>query len=261
MKTIAVYSLKGGVGKTMTAANLAHMYATHRGRLMPGAKKGRCRRALVVDCDTQGNLSQYFQRYDRDSMCGLRSGRIQGTDWAFLDIISSSFTDLFNLEREMYETKNDITSKVADCISQANSKYDVCFIDCPPAFNMITMSAMCAADYLIVPIRLDGFSSYGLMELEDQLKDVYVVNPKLKMLGALITHDEVTKHSQEAERLLRARFPVFQTKISRSRWMTDSTLLQKPLAEMGMRLKPAFQYRKLLNEVCVRIGQLEKEET
>lgn len=256
MIKIAVYSLKGGVGKTITTATLAHLYATRRSPLMPGAARNSWRRVLIIDCDPQGNLSQYFKRYGEEQECGLRSGRITGTDWPQLDIITGNM-DLYDWERDLYERKN--TTNIQDIIGDIeDGEYDVVFMDCPPAMNMLTINALCAADYLIIPIRLDAFSSHGLIELDQQLQDVKAVNPELRLLGVLITHDETTQLSKDAEDILRSRFSVFDAKISRSRWITDSTLMQKPLAELGMNLKPSWQYRKLLKEIIVRIGQLKE---
>ncbi len=259
MIKIAIYSLKGGVGKTITTATLAHLYATRRSPLMPGTERKSWNRVLVIDCDSQGNLSQYFKRYGEEQECGLQSGRITGTDWPKLDIITGNM-DLYDWERALYERKS--TTNIQEILKDIEpGEYDVVFMDCPPAMNMLTINALCAADYLIIPIRLDAFSTHGLTELEQQLQDVKAVNPFLHLLGVLITHDERTQLSEEAEPILRSRFPVFNTKISRSRWVVDSTLMQTPLAELGMNLKPAWQYRKLLKEIIVRIGQHRKDGT
>lgn len=94
MKTIAIYNLKGGVGKTVTAANIGHLYATHRTHRMKGTPRNSCRRTLLIDCDPQGNLSLYFKRYDPEGPCWLSDQKIYGTDWPFLDIAPGNM-DLF----------------------------------------------------------------------------------------------------------------------------------------------------------------------
>lgn len=260
MIKIAVYSLKGGVGKTMTAATLGQLYATRYSRRMLGINRKSHRKTLLVDCDPQGNLSQYFKRYDAAASVGYEyvGRRPLGTDWPYLEIITGNM-QLYDAERNLYADKN--TSMLQHLLNgiDAQGQYDICIMDCAPAMNMITINALCAADYLIVPIRLDAFSANGLVELSRQLKDVMSVNMRLTMLGVLITHDEPSNLSEEAENLLRQQFPVFNTKISKSRWIVDSTLMQQPLSVMGMRLKPSYQYRKLLKEVIVRIGHMKGE--
>lgn len=249
MKTIAIYNLKGGVGKTVTAANIGHLYATRRTHRMKGTPRNSHRRTLLIDCDPQGNLSLYFKRYNPEGPCWLSDRKIYGTDWPFLDIAPGNM-DLYDCERRLYDQKDTKAFSQKD-----DADRDLCLIDCPPALNMLTINALGVADYLIIPVRLDAFSSQGLDELDRQLKDARAINPKLKLLGVLITHDEVTKYSGQVEAALRQNFPVFKTKISRSRWIIDSTLMQKPLAELGMNLKPAWQYRRLVNEILEEMKQ------
>lgn len=251
MIKIAVYSLKGGVGKTITAANLGQLYATHRTKRLPGTKRGSLRRVLLVDRDPQGNLSQYFNRYSD----GPLEDHPIGTDWAWLDILPG------NLSLSAQEDAALDVDRYAD-------KYDLCLIDCPPALGKLTAAAIRCADYLFIPIRLDAFSTNGLSNLMQQLANLQEAAIDARVLGVLVTHDEKTPYSDAIKGLLREQLPLFDTTISRSKWVAESTIEHKPLAEIvgpdpkhplrPMTTRPAWQYRKVFNEMADRLSKLDK---
>lgn len=251
MIKIAVYSLKGGVGKTITAANLGQLYATHRTKRLPGTKRGSLRRVLLVDRDPQGNLSQYFNRYGD----GPLENHPVGTDWDWLDILPG------NLSLSAQEDAALDVDRYAD-------KYDLCLIDCPPALGKLTAAAIRCADYLFIPIRLDAFSTNGLSNLMQQLANLQEAAIDARVLGVLVTHDEKTPYSDAIKGLLREQLPLFDTTISRSKWVAESTIEHKPLAEIvgpdpkhplrPMTTRPAWQYRKVFNEMADRLSKLDK---
>lgn len=270
MKTIAVYSLKGGVGKTMTAATLAHMYATrkYRRRLRPHTKQ-KYGKVLLVDADTQGNLSQYYRRLGADGESTLSDAlnvvgntratvrrNIIGTDWLFMDALTGGM-NLYDTERDMYEKKD--TGRIKAVLEAVQSVYDLCIIDCPPAMNMLTVNALTAATDLIVPVRVDAFSTRGLAELEQQLQGVRQINPGLHMIGVLVTHYQRTRIMDDAVHIISERFPVLRTKIWYSRYLAESTLIKTPIGTMGMRLGPAKQYRAALCDIIEKMSKSDKE--
>lgn len=250
MIKIVIYNFKGGVGKTLTTATLGHLFATCRTKHVPGAPKKKPPRVLMIDFDPQGNLSQFYHRFTAEGPCGLRTKEIVGTDWPYLDIMPGN-KDLNKLEREMYQ-ENDTKPY------QIIKDYDIVLMDCPPAFNMLTDKALSMADYIIVPVKLDAFSSQGLVELDADIEDIWGVNPTLRLLGVLITDYEEYDYSAAAESILRERFNVFKTRIDHSRKAKESMLVCRPIGEMGMNLKPAWQYRKVANEAIKRIKEMRK---
>lgn len=251
MIKIAVYSLKGGVGKTITAANLGQLYATHRTKRLPGTKRGSLRRTLLVDRDPQGNLSQYFKRYGDSPL----EDHPVGTDWAWLDILPGNLS-LSALDDAALD------------VDQYADKYDLCLIDCPPALGKLTAAALRCADYLLIPIRLDAFSTNGLSNLMQQMTYLQEAGIDTPILGVLITHDEKTSYRDAVKKLLRERLPLFDTAISRSKWVAESTIEHKPLAEIAgpdpkhplrpMTTRPAWEYRKVFNEIADRLSELDK---
>ena len=142
MKILAVYSIKGGVGKTATAVNLAYLSA------LEGA------RTLVWDLDPQGAASFYFRIRPEIEGGGKRLIRrpravrrhIRGTDYGLLDLLPSDYSyrhlDLF-LDRLKRPNKR--------LLRQLASEYDHLFIDCAPGVSLTSEVIFVAADALVVP--------------------------------------------------------------------------------------------------------------
>ena len=127
-------------------------------------------------------------------------------------------------------------------------------------------SALRCADYLIIPIRLDAFSTHGLENLMQQLSYLQEAGFDAKVLGVLVTHDEPAWYRDDVKALLGERLPLFPTAISRSAWVAESTIEHKPLAELTgpdhhlkpMCIKPAWQYRRVMNEIVDRLSKLDR---
>lgn len=186
MKTISVLNLKGGVGKTFTAANMA--YELYR-RGFP---------VLLLDNDKQGNLSRAYSCYDATNLAPaarLLSGDyeavedlIQKTEYEGIDIIASNMS-LFGATWNLTNTEEEQVSrykKLAEAMKAADH-YQYCIIDNPPDVGMNVINALAISDEVIVPVKIDEDALEGLDIVSEQIMQARAFNPDLKMSGVLIT--------------------------------------------------------------------------
>ncbi len=230
MRTTAIFSYKGGTGKTTTAINLAAELAA------------RGRRVLVIDADGQRNTSAFFDADpDGGTIFEVLSGAeayyenlIQQTRWTCLDILPSS-ADLATIELQAIRAQQPLRlGALADlCEALAEDEaYDHVLIDCPPSFAPQSVAALDAADDVIVPVTLDNFAISGLRDLTISLQGVQASNPKLRIAGVLITMEDRSAVSRDAAEALRGSgYPVFRQTIRHSRWAQRMTFDNGPLRD------------------------------
>ncbi|HEY1590890.1 MAG TPA: ParA family protein [Solirubrobacteraceae bacterium] len=157
---LATYNIKGGVGKTSAAVNLAYL----------ASRDGA--RTLLWDLDPQGASTYLFRVRPKVKGGGrklLRRGsdparQIKGTDHEGLDLLPADFSyrhmDLV-LERFKRPTR-----RLARVIEPLRDDYDYVFLDCPPSISLVSESVFEAADALLVPVIPATLSSRTLEQLE-----------------------------------------------------------------------------------------------
>lgn len=145
MKVIAIYNIKGGVGKTATAVNLSYLAS------LDGAN------TLVWDLDPQGAASYYFRIKAKvkgggqklvEGKLGLEDA-IKGTDYESLDLLPADFSyrdmDFF------VEVTKKPERRINRLLKSLSGEYDYVFLDCPPSISSASESVFDAADVLLVP--------------------------------------------------------------------------------------------------------------
>ena len=255
MKTISIINLKGGVAKTLTADNMAHVLAVFHNK-----------RVLLVDNDKQGNTSKSFgaHSYDDKSISDILTARrldprevIKKTRFENIHVIPANMTLIrANMEVLMDSTRPQQT-RLRDALNTiaAEDFYDYCIIDNAPDINISTINALVASDDVIIPIKIDKYAFDGLAELKEQIEDTRDdLNPRLRLAGCLITCFQRTEADRQGEAWLKAQpeYPVFDTHIRYSEKVTESTFLESPIAEYSRRSGTATDYIAFVREYLER---------
>lgn len=230
-KIIAIANQKGGVGKTTTALNLA------------SSLKLQGKNVLLIDLDPQFNLSDYVG-YEHSAenetistlMSNISLGSIdvqnaiysssEGLDYIPSDIrLSSAEIFLINVMSRETVLKRILSDDCFDC-------YDYIIIDCLPSLGILMVNALTASDYVIVPVQAQKFALDGInLFLNAFMQVKRNLNPKLELLGVLLTMYDNTNMAKAVREALTKQFgaKVFNTVISRSVEAANSTYEKKSL--------------------------------
>jgi len=163
VKVLATYSIKGGVGKTTSAVNLAREAA------LTGS------RVLVWDLDPQGAATFFFRIRPKVkggterlvSAKGDLSEHVRASDVPGIHVVPADFS-LRHLDLHL-DAKKRPTERLAARLSGLGDGYDVAFLDCPPSISLASESVFGAADALLVPVIPTTLSSRTLMQLSEFL--------------------------------------------------------------------------------------------
>lgn len=187
MKVVTCTNQKGGVAKTTTVLMLAQCLAN----------KGK--RVLCIDLDPQdGNLSSRMGA-DKEEVCGtfeiFDDPETQPEDvLQTIDVSDTVSVDIIAASRELQKFSGAQDSVDAYFVLQefierlGEDSYDYVIIDTPPALSNLTINALTATDYVLVPSKAETSSAEGIVELSNTVAKIKSrFNAKIEVLGILIT--------------------------------------------------------------------------
>ena len=249
---IAIANQKGGVGKTTTAINLAAAFAR------------RGTKTLLLDLDPQANSSISFldpqsvvlSAYDllTDGL-GTPAQPIYRTSIEGLDVIPARIS-LAKVEAKLVGDF-DAPFRLKDRISPLREQYPVIVIDTPPALGLITVNALVASNYVLIPIQSSYFALEGTDDLLETIEKVKArPNPDLQIIGVLVTlHDKRTTLGREVfEQIKRVFGPkLFETVITKSVRLEESPAYKESIFTFAPQSSGAIEYAKLCEEVMSRV--------
>ena len=280
--TISLLNMKGGVGKTTLAVNIAwHL-----------CRFGR-KRVLLVDLDPQFNASQYIMSpgtWDKHRINpgtvadlllephrpkmtarkkkGVRPSltnflyRVEGTERSVgcLDLLPSDLTLATAIK-----APQGVAQKLDKALGRVLKSYDYIIIDCAPTDSILTDTALMASDYVLIPMRPDRFSvvGYALMqESMDTIRDTYHDPHNTQVLGVVFTQVSRTTDSVERDCMDeiedQAEY-VFEAHIPRSDSYGKSAQIRKPVfGTSWARDKTKRALRDVVHEMKARIDELDQ---
>ena len=245
-KIIAVLNHKGGVGKTTTTINLA------------AALQLKKKRVLLIDMDGQANLTE---------SCGLSIEEEQTVYGAMkgeyplplvelnngLAIVPSCL-DLSAAESELInEPGRELILKGLIAKLLDSRKFDYILIDCPPSLGLLTLNALTASDFLIIPVQAQFLAMRGMAKITNVVATVRErLNPALEIGGIVITQFDRRKTLNRSVReIVNDSFheKVFKTVIRDNVALAEAPINGKTIFEYNPKSNGASDYMSLAKEV------------
>jgi len=250
---IAIANQKGGVGKTTTAVNLSAAFALNK------------KRTLLIDLDPQANSTLTFFNPEEitHSMFDVLSDHkmamaevVRPTKSANLCIVPSKIA-LAKLEANL-AGQFDAPFRLKDALAPLRKDFDMIVIDTPPALGIITVNALVAANFLLIPIQASYYALEGTDDLLETLERIRArPNPELQLLGVVVTlFDKRTNLARDIYKQVGAVFgrKVFKTLIGKNVRLEESPAYKETIFSFAPNSAGAAEYTRLAREVMQRVG-------
>jgi chromosome partitioning protein len=255
---IAVSNEKGGVAKTTTTMSLGAALVEHG------------KRVLLIDLDTQGNLTlaaglepKELEKTSRDVLLDGESlsAAISQTRTPFLDIVPAN--SRMDQAESLLPVRLDYANLLREAIQRAVLAYDYTILDCPPMLGAITLNALTAANLLIIPTQAEYFSAYALRDMMALVRRVRSeTNPALAYRILITLLDQRNRTHRTIREQLQQTFGagLFDTVIEVDTKLRESPIAGTPITQFKPGTRGSLQYKALAQELSEYVQQANTEQ-
>jgi chromosome partitioning protein len=240
--------LKGGVGKSVSSINVAHILATiHNFRV------------LLIDNDKQGNTSDFFGQhgYDHPSIADVLTEKgynirdaICQTKYPGLSLLPANMSLLKADKLILVDTVRPQQTRLRSALKQVEDQYDFVIIDNAPDLSMSVINALVATNDVLIPIKIDKFSFDGVDEILSCIEDIREFNEGIRIAGGFVTMFEWNTVNRQGGDILEERedLPMLKTRIRKAVAVNETTFAGTPIVEYAKNSNPSTDYLALVEE-------------
>lgn len=244
-KVLALYHLKGGVGKTAAAVNLAYLAAAN------GLK------TLVCDLDPQSATTYYFRVEPK--LKGARKvllkggGRIfrniKGTDYEGLDLLPADWSHR-HLPAAFDRAKGS-KQRLKKILEPLREHYDLIVLDCPATMTLVAENIFNAADVVLIPVVPSTLAARAYQDIR-----AFFARKRydVRKIHAFFSMVEIRKRLHQATmRVMREQFDVLESCIPYTAEIESMGLSRAPVPAYLPASSATSRYRELWQEVDARL--------
>ncbi len=242
MTTLALYSNKGGVGKTAAAVNLSYLAA------QTGAK------TLLCDLDPQSSATYYFRvkpKLKSGAKGFIKGGKqvyksVKGTDYENLDLLPADFS-LRNLEVTVDKLKRS-KKRLKKILNPFKAEYDFIFLDCPVTISILAENILNAVDCALVPLIPTTLSERAYGQLLSFCKKNNYDAGKICTFFSMVDRRK-KMHREIIARVSKAHTGVLQSFIPYLAQIEKMGINRAPVAEFSPESVASRSYQNLWHKV------------
>jgi len=247
MKIIGVYNIKGGVGKTATAVNVAHL----------AAKSGL--RTLIWDLDPQAAATFYLRVKPKVKKSkrllhgkGELDDVVKGSDYHNLDLLPADFS-YRNMDLLLGENKRP-TLRLLKLLRPLSQQYDLVVLDCPPSISLVSENIFRAADALLLPTIPTTLSLRTMQQLLDFMEGHKLMTPVYAFYSMVDRRKRL--HQDVISGPSDPRCSVLQTVIPYATEVERMGIERRPVTDYMPRSPAGLAYQALWEEAKSKVGGL-----